>query len=415
MNNHSNLSPSARHRWQLCPASVKACEKYPSGKSSPSSIDGTRTHSLLEHCLKNNVPPEKFIGAMFSDEHGKYAIQRDRAERVKVAVDYVALRLTELPEGTTVLTETQANPKNLVGRDDMAGTVDVILMNDVFVEIIDYKDGVNPVLVVDNPQCELYAVGVLAGNRPFERVRMTIIQPKMAMFKKQPITWHERPASDFYDIVVPTVVAEAEATDNPDAPFWPGEVQCKYCPNAGNCAAFQTYSLHSAGIAFGPTDVAKEAANKDPGNMTDEQLREIIESAPLLRKMIESAEAEALARIQTGHVIAGLKAVKGPGRRQWKFPEDDTANKLIRMGVPKSVVWNTSLISPAQIEKVHWLKRDGTDKQLSQRQLETVTNHLVTKTEGRLTVVSEADNRPAVDFAPIGEMFQPTELPDWMK
>lgn len=52
-----------------------------------------------------------------------------------------------------------------------------------------------------------------------------------------------------------------------------------------------------------------QAAAKEPTQMTDQQLREIIESAPLLRQMIEGAEAEALRRLESGKTIEGIKAV----------------------------------------------------------------------------------------------------------
>ena len=85
--------------------------------------------------------------------------------------------------------------------------------------------------------------------------------------------------------------------------------------------------------------------------MSDEELREIIEAAPLIRQMLAGAEEEALRRFEAGMPVAGLKAVNGRGSRAWAFPEEEMADKLKRMGIPKDVLWKTTLISPAQAEK----------------------------------------------------------------
>jgi hypothetical protein len=78
-------------------------------------------------------------------------------------------------------------------------------------------------------------------------------------------------------------------------------------------------------------------------------------------------------------------------------------------------VWKTSLITPAQAEKVTWTKRDGTQKQLTDRQLATLGKEYVKKSEGKLTVVSASDERPAVTLG-AAQMFAPVveALPSWL-
>ena len=63
MSTHSRLAPSARYRWQLCPGSVAACALYEGdGSSSPATIDGTHSHTLLEHCIKNDQSAKSYFG-----------------------------------------------------------------------------------------------------------------------------------------------------------------------------------------------------------------------------------------------------------------------------------------------------------------------------------------------------------------
>ena len=85
------------------------------------------------------------------------------------------------------------------------------------------------------------------------------------------------------------------------------------------------------------------------------------------------------------------------------------------MGVPKKEIWETKLVSVAKVEKLTWAKKDGTIKQLSPRQLELMGKEMVKKSDGKLSVVSAADNRPAVEFGNVAQMFAPQDdSPSWL-
>jgi len=155
--------------------------------------------------------------------------------------------------------------------------------------------------------------------------------------------------------------------------------------------------------------------------MTSDQLRQILEAAPLMRQTIEQAEAEAQRRLEAGQSVPGLKLVYGRGSQAWSIPEDQVVEKLKGMGVPKDAVYKTSVVSPAQAKKLTWTKRDGTTKQLSERQLKTLETEYIAKLGGRLTVALESDPRAAVvrDAAPLFSAVQsaPVEqpaLPSWL-
>ena len=166
---------------------------------------------------------------------------------------------------------------------------------------------------------------------------------------------------------------------------------------------------------FQSIDIAQQAADKNPNELSDQQIREIVESAPLVRQLLEAVEAEALRRFEAGVTISGLKAVYGRGTRAWALPEEEMADKLVKMGIPKTAIFETKLITPAKAEKLTWEKRDGEKKQLSDRQLKTLETEYIRKSQGKLVVVPESDHRQAVvlDAAP---MFAPVEaLPDWLK
>ena len=425
MSTHANLSPSKRHRWGLCPGSIREEAKYPEDRSGPAAIDGTHTHTLLEFCLSGPWEPEELVGQTMQDDDGKFLIDDERAQRVKIATDYVKQRVAEQP-GCKVIAEHRVDPQRLISRDDMSGTVDIQIHGTDVLEIVDYKDGMGAVQAEGNAQLELYAVGALADvgePYPWKRVRMTIIQPKMALRGQPAITSHEVDISEILAIV-DRLVIEGAAVDAPDAPLVPGESQCKFCKAKGSCAALASNVMKEIGIMFQPTvmslDVAQQSADKDPSTMDDAQILQIMEAAPLMRQLLEGVEKEALRRLQSGQAITGLKLVNGRGSRAWALQDDEIAEKLIKMGIPKGAVYETKLVSPAKAEKLTWEKRDGTKVQLTERQLKRMEQEYVVKMAGKLAVATESDSRPAVvmNAAPLFSAVEAAPaadaLPSWL-
>lgn len=420
MTTHAKLSPSKRAQWSRCPGSIREQAPYPN-VSGPSAIDGTHTHSLLETCLKNVHDAKAYIGKTLTDHEGSFIVDADRAARVQIALDYVNKVADSATGNCKILSESRVEPQHLLGRDDMGGTVDIQLYYDDVCEVVDYKDGLGDVEALNNEQLEQYAMGVLAGFKlpinavyPFKWIKMTIIQPKMAMKGKPMISSHTVAVFDILSMLGRMCV-EAAATDKPDAPLIAGEVQCKFCKAKGSCTALSGKVMEEIGVMFQPTtqtvtqspavsdqpilEIAHQAANKDPSVMDGQQLRQIMEAAPLMRQLLDAVEEEALRRFKLGISIPGLKAVNGRGSRSWNLPEDQMADKLIRMGVPKGEVYETKLVSVAKAEKLSWEKTKAGEKvrvQLTERQLKTLETEYVTKMAGKLTIVPESDSRPAV-------------------
>lgn len=436
MSTHAQLSPSKRHRWALCPGSIREEAKYPDERSSPAAIDGTHSHTLLEHCIKNGLQgsASNMIGLKMKDDDGEFVIDADRAARVDVAIEYVKSRVAEFNGMAEVIPETRVDPQWFTHRDDLSGTVDIQIIGGGVLEIVDYKDGMGIVSAEENPQLEQYAMGKLAECKlgwnvpeqyPWREVRMTIIQPKLALKGMSPITTWTVPVKYLLDRLS-VLSAQARATDDPKAPLVPGESQCKFCRAKGSCAALAGNVMKEVGIMFqpvvnqSPLDVAQQSADKDPATMSDDQIRQIMEAAPLMRQLLEAVEKEAQRRLESGKPIPGLKLVNGRGSRAWSLPEDEIAEKLIKMGIPKSSIYVTKLVSPAQAEKLTWEKRDGTKVQLTERQLKRMEQEYVVKLAGKLTVAPESDSRPAV-ITNAAPMFSAIEaapaaesLPSWL-
>ena len=429
MSTHAKLSPSSAYRWLACPGSVREEAKYPDPPSGPGAIDGTHSHTLLEHCIKGNGDPLKMVGVKLKDHEGEFVVDRARADRVAQALSYARQRAGFLG---VMRAETKVQPAHLLGRDDMSGTCDIQIQDPEVLEIIDYKDGMNEVVAADNPQLELYALGVLAGFKlpvngdyGFQRVRMTIIQPKLALKGVPIITSHELTIPEIMG-KIGKFVAGAAATDNPDAPLVSGS-HCKYCKHK-SCSTRAGDVIKEMGMSFpvlnqpvNPvTELSQQAADLDPNTMTPEKIAQIMLAAPLVRQMIESVEEEALRRLKAGQAIPGLKVVHGRGSRSWALPEEEMATKLTGMGIPKSAIWETKLVTPAKVEKLKWEATKGGEKvqrQLSERQLKTLDTEYVAKVAGKLTVVPESDARTAVvlDASPLFAAVPETPaIPAWL-
>lgn len=432
MSTHAQLSPSKRHRWALCPGSVREEAKYSEDRNNDAAVDGTHSHTLLEHCIKTGKSADNFIFDTLKDHEGEFTVTGERAVRVKVAIDYINQRMNESPDAK-VFAETRVDPEWFTGRDDLSGTVDVQIISGDTLEIIDYKDGMAPVDAENNLQLEQYAIGKLAECKlpinmpamyPWREVRMTIIQPKLALRGMSPITTWTVPVSYLLQRA-DELFHEALSTDSPDAPLVPGESQCKYCRAKGSCSALASNVMKEVGIMFQPIvtqtlDVAQQSADKDPTTMDDAQIAQIMEAAPLMRQLLEGVEKEALRRLQAGQSVLGLKLVNGRGSRAWNLPEEQIAEKLVKMGIPKSAIYETKLVSPAKAEKLTWEKRDGSKVTLSELQLKRLDQEYVAKLAGKLTVVSESDSRPAVvtNAAPLFSAVEVApaaeSLPSWL-
>jgi hypothetical protein len=164
-------------------------------------------------------------------------------------------------------------------------------------------------------------------------------------------------------------------------------------------------------------NIAQQAVNNDPKTLSNESLREIFEASPMIKKMLEAVENEIMHRFEKGEQVAGMKVVKGSGRKSWAFDEAEMAVKLNKMGIPKDMVYERKLLSFNKACDLKWKKRNDVVVSLSKRQIETLAREYVKTGEGKNTVVLESDPRPAVELSAthlFDKVATPVALPDWI-
>jgi hypothetical protein len=302
---------------------------------------------------------------------------------------------------------------------EFKGTVDCTLIEEVdgvlkSVEIADYKDGMGVVDPYMNPQLMFYAGGVLVelkkkhGELPNVPVTLTIIQPKLSMMGKNPITSFQTDVATISQWMDDSK-EKIELTKQPDAPVVPGESQCKWCAAKSKCPALVSKTLASIDGMFG--DVTKSAASKDASDMTDAKIAELIEAAPLIRSFLDAVEDEALERIKSGKTIEGLKVIHSRGSKSWRLDDKATETRLRRMGVPKSEIYKVSIITPTQAQSLKWVTKTGEQKKLSDRQKQMLEGEYVEKKNGKLKVVLQSEKGDAVQFD-ASPLFNDNELPE---
>lgn len=417
MSEHAALPPSSAHRWMICPGSVSKENTYPDD-SSPYAVDGTHSHTLLEYCLKNNIHDATMTaGTTIRDHDGEFLIDLERAKRVNVALRYIEKRKLEYPN-LEIASEERVHPGSLIDRNDIWGTCDVRLNNDDFYEIIDYKDGFVPV-APDNPQNKLYGVGSLIPNLKSEtykipkNITLTIVQPKMAIEHKPTVNSITLPTDKLFEWMANDVQKAALATDQPNAPLVAGE-HCRYCKHGPNCAERAKDALDKAKIMFDEKDtVIEQSLALNSTHLSDGEIVEIIESTPMIKIFLDDVYQEAKRRFRENKPIKGLKAVRGRGSRSWIGNEEDIAKVLKGMGAPLKSIYSSSFVTPAQALKMNWVKRDGSTKTLTARQLKKLKDDHIDRVAGGIIITGESDPREPVP--PDENLFHVEQLPDWIR
>ena len=180
---HATLSASSAHRWLSCTPSAKMEESYGLKECSVYAEEGTAAHRFAEiklsyyfgkisieeyDSLRDEFMADESLGKWYSPEFEAY---------VNTYVDFVLRESNGVPNDK-VFFEVKVDFSNIV--PDGFGTSDTIIVKKDEIHIIDLKFGKGvPVSAHDNPQLRLYGFGALNLFPTVDRVRMSIVQPRL--------------------------------------------------------------------------------------------------------------------------------------------------------------------------------------------------------------------------------------------
>lgn len=369
---HARLSPSSAHRWIHCPASVLLAEdagQVPD-EDSPYAAEGTRAHVLAE------IEASRHFGWIDDLEYQRRRntwkatlVGEHEEQDMQVAADgYVALLQTIVDSnpGAVVLLEQRMD----TGVPSCWGTGDAVVIAPGLICVVDLKYGTGVEVKAEmNPQLMLYGVGALdtfdiIGE--VEDVCVYVYQPRISHTEAFCLTATELRA--WRDSIIPV----AEAALQGGAEFGPSEEACRWCPVAGECSARARFV---ATRDFG-----------EPALLSPEQLAEAVAQLPNIRRWCQQVEERALSKAYQDKVeIPGFKVVRSNGRRQIK--DDALAiQMLIDNGFSAEQVARFSIKPFGELERL-----------LPKDELNTLLGDLVTRSEGKPSLVPLDDSRPAIN------------------
>ncbi|UOF83058.1 hypothetical protein [Caudoviricetes sp.] len=360
MSAHSKIGASSMHRWSNCPGSVKLCQGIKSSSSSYAE-EGTRAHEVAAAILENipfkNVDPE-MLG------------------NVDVYVNAVVADWNEATaDGSEMLVEHKFDLSTLY--PGLFGTADCVIYDagKELLRVYDLKYGAGiAVEVFENEQLMYYALGaLLTTNFKVKDVELVIAQPRCP-HPDGPIRRWCFNSLLLIDFSVDLVHA-AEATANSNAPLVPGD-WCRFCPAAGICPTLHDNALILAKEEFAP------AYSYDP-----EKLSKTLVWLPILESWIKNVRNFAYQEAIHGRIPPDWKIVDTRASRRWKDKETALSNLVDVLGIDEEEIFNKTLKSPAQIEK------------LLPKEKQKLLNEFVIKESSGSTLVPAKDKRNSTSFS----------------
>ena len=370
---HAVLSPSASHRWLVCPGSIEANRNKPY-EENKYSIEGTSAHGLLEACLILGAQPEDFHG--WTLEKGHFPIDDDMVNGVGYALDWVRGYLANNPQAKLYI-EHRVFYDKAIGTEPFTGfgTADVIIDNrPKEIVAFDYKHGIGiTVDVKDNTQLLLYLAGYREATGKARNYRKVVCQPRAR--KRKPINEASVNDAQLTAWLDKTVIPVVPVALGEDAPRVAGD-HCQYCHADGNCQAQYKTVMEGA---------AKEFSMSDPKALSPAQIAEVLNALERITAIGKAVTAHAIELAHAGVEIPGYERDYTNPHRKWE--NDDEANKVLSdLGLTAKERYSVTLITPSDAEKLLTAKGLIPKAKRGEAKPKTVLDKVITRGEKKPTI-----------------------------
>ena len=377
---HALLSPSAAHRWINCTAAPRL-EADVEDKGSEFAAEGTLAHAYCAQKLK------AFLGLPTEDEAKEIAELNDRyhtGEMDEYTDTYKTIVLEKYnaarakTKDALLLIETRLDFSEYM--PDAFGTADAIIIADGTMEVIDFKYGKGvKVSAEDNPQMKIYALGAyekFSFEYKIDRVRMTIIQPRIENFSEWELSVSELMA--WTDSVLTPKAQQAYKGDGPQIPGdW-----CQFCKVKSSCRALTQKCIEAA------------KNHPDPKLISpDELAADVLPMLATVKTWLAGVEDYALQQALSGVQLAGWKVVEGRSVR--KITDQDGA----ALALNKAGYKTAEIYKPQELRTITDL-----EKLTGKKQFAAICGDFIEKPQGKPTLAPESDKRPAID--PLADDFK---------
>ena len=364
-NDHALLSASSSHRWLHCNPSARLEREF-ADRETIAAAEGTAAHALAEHKLKRKLKlrSERPVSPFDTDE--MEVCTDDYADFVMEQVTKERRRDLD----TQVFIEQRLDFSCYV--PEGFGTGDCLIVSRGRIHIIDLKFGMG--LLVDseeNPQMMLYALAALnqyEEQYQIKKVKLTIFQPR----RDNVSTW-ETTVAKLKKWATKDLVPKAQRAFKGEGEYCPGE-WCIFCKAAVKCRARAEDKLRLAQSEF-----------KMPPLLTDAEIEDVLAKLPDIKKWADEIQEYALAKALAGKEWAGFKLVEGRSVR--KFTDERAVVKAANEAGYHDI-YKQTLISITEMEKL-----------MGKVEFSKVLGALVTKPQGKPTLVPDTDKRQAISVS----------------
>lgn len=375
---HALLSASKSERWINCTPSARMEEEY--GEDAPSAYasEGTTAHELAETILSyrvlDKISYQQFHERMQEIKQNEYYAE-EMSTYVPLYTEYCAKcykYAMESDKFALMEIEQKIDLREYVPGG--FGTVDCSIIGGNTLGIIDLKYGKGVrVMAEHNSQLMLYALGALRkydGLYDIQSVRMAIAQVRLNNIDTFTLSVEE-----LYDwaenVLRPAAKLAFDGGGELNAGGW-----CRFCSVRNRCRRLYEREMELAKYEF-----------KKPDMLTDEEVSDIIlrssEFTTWINGVKEYAEGKA---VNENKSWPGLKLVEGISRRKWS--DEDKAEEEILDKFPElnsEDIYSLKLKSITEIEKL-----------VGRKEFTNKLSDIVVKPQGKPTLVSEDDKRPAL-------------------
>lgn len=372
---HALLGASSAHRWLICPPIARLEEQF-KDRGSSFAEEGTAAHELAELALAKRFKlmatrsvNEKL--KKFRSENSYY--DQSMEDYVEAYCDLVEERINHYQDAVIELEQkvdfTKWVPEGF-------GTSDVVVLADNTIEIIDLKYGKGvPVDAYLNPQLMLYALGAVDKYDiiyEFETVRMTIVQPRLdnvstfEIDKEELLYW-----ADNY--VAPRA-----------AQAWEGTGEWTITDDVVKFSKVRAQLRLRAERNFSLVD---KYELKESPLLTNEEIAEILDRAPEIKKWLDHVEQYALNKALTeGEEFPGWKVVAGRSNR--KISDEESLLFLLEA----EGFEDDEILKPRALQAIGQL-----EKVVGKKRFAELASDFIVKPEGKPVLVTEKDKRPALN------------------
>ena len=377
---HALLSASGASRWLNCTPSARLEDEYGEKKSSVYAQEGTLAHELSELYIKRDTLQtisEQEFNQGLEEIMSNDLFNEEMLDTIPAYTDYCSDQFAEakainplaVMEIEQKLDLTEFIPESF-------GTADCIIVGDNIMEVIDLKYGKGvPVYADWNKQLMLYGLGALQkydAMYDISEVRLSIVQPRINNISSWQISVEElHKWAD--EELKPKAKLAFEGKGELNAGDW-----CRFCAVRNQCRKLYDQQLEIAKHEFA-----------EPALLTDDEIADIVRRTPKLiewaNSIVEYAQSKAL---NESKQWPGLKLVEGISRRKW-IDEDQASNTILARcpELSEDEVFSMKLKSITSIEKIVGKKRFA-----------EILSDVVVKPQGKPTLVSLEDKRPAMGY-----------------